>query len=247
MRLFFLLYISVSYLFGVVTVAPMEIGDQKGLHGNSALSFETKRGNTTRDNYKASAKLFYDDAKEYVAWSEISIEYGATNFLEDTNKYYLHSRYIHAITKEAVRSEIFFQTQEDKFRLIQNRTLLGGGARFKIFEIFKDAQGYFGIGGFYEYMTYSNSSPVENNLRLNSYLTYTMKFQEDSTFTYSFLMQPKIDDFSDMIDSHRLSLEIPVYKKLYLNFQVIYEGDTKPVANVEIYDFSQTTSFMYKF
>ncbi|MBN2816140.1 MAG: DUF481 domain-containing protein [Campylobacterales bacterium] len=247
MKLFILMFFVFESLFGIVSVKPMEIGEQKGTHGNVGLSFETKRGNTIRDNYKASAKLSYDHGEDYLSWAEISGEYGATAYNEDTNKLYAHLRYIRAITKESVRGEAFFQIQEDKFRLIQNRTLLGGGGRFKIFELFKDAKGYFGLGGFYEYMAYSDSSPVENNFRVNSYFTYTMKFNTTSNFTYSFLVQPKIDDFSDYVDSHRISLEIMVYKELYLNFQLTYENDTKPVPNVENYDFSQTTAFVYKF
>lgn len=237
----------IESLFGIVSIQPMEIGEKKGFHGNTALSFETKRGNTTKDNYKASAKLSYDEGGNYVAWSEVAAEYGSTNLIEDTNKVYFHSRYIHAVTKKAVRAEAFFQVQEDKFRLINNRTLFGGGTRFKIFEIFKDAKGYFGIGGFYEYLAYSDSSPVENNIRINSYFTYSMNFSKSSNFTYSFLIQPKIDDMHDYVDSHRASLEILIYKQLYLNFQVAYENDTKPVENVKNYDFSQTTAFMYKF
>lgn len=241
------LFLFVASAFGAITVKPMEIGEREGLHGNTALSFDTKRGNTTRDSYKASAKVFYDEGKKYVAWSEVSFEYGATDFNKDTNKLYFHSRYIHAITKEVVRAEAFFQVQEDEFRRINNRTLLGGGSRFKIFEVFKDAQGYFGLGGFYEHISYNGMVPKEDNFRLNAYFNYTMKFENDASLSYSFLLQPKINDFNDYVDLHNLSLEIVIYKELYLNLQLVYEHDAKPVAGVENYDFSQTTSFMYKF
>lgn len=247
MKILILCFLVFESLFAIISVKPMEIGEQKGTHGNIALSFETKRGNTVRDNYKGALKVSYDTAQEYLIWGEVTGDYGATRYVEDTNKVYSHLRYIHKVTPEDIRAEAFVQTEDDSFRLIKNRSLLGTGLRFKIFELFGRGKGYLGIGGFYEYLTYSANYPDEHNARINSYFSYTTKFSKTSNFTYTFLLQPKFSDFDDYTDSHRISLEIAIYKELYLNFQLNYENDTSPLPTVENYDFTQTTAFKYKF
>lgn len=236
-----------QYLLAIVSKAPVEIGDKAGLHANVALSFETKRGNTHKDNYKASIKVSYDDNSSFVTWSELSGEYGEVNEVQDTNKLYLHLRHIHAITKEDIRSELFGQIEEDRFKLIKNRSLAGMGVRFKIFEIFKDARGYLGLGGFYEKVNYTTLDAQETNIRLNSYFAYTTVFGDDSELTYSLYYQPKFDDFKDYAQSHKLQLQVHIYQALFLSFQVEYAFDSQPVAGVEDYDVTQTTSFIYKF
>lgn len=244
--LFILLALTHS-LFALVSITPMEIGEKKGFHGNMALAFETKRGNTTKDNYKASAKISYDNNISYVVWSELSGEYGATNNQEDTNKQFWHLRYIHALTKRDIRTEYFGQIEENKFKLISNRTVGGAGFRFKIFEIFKNGKGYLGVGGLYENINYSTDVAKEDNIRFNSYFVYTTVFGDDAKFTYSIFYQPKVDEMSDYVQSNQLLLELQIYKELYLKFQLAYDYDSKPIRGVQNYDFTQTTSFGFRF
>lgn len=243
----FFTIVTAQCLYALVSIAPMEIGESTGVHGNVALAFETKRGNTDKDNYKGSAKVSYDNNVSYVTWGEISAEYGQSNQVEDTNKQYMHLRYIRATSKKDMRYEVFVQMEEDKFKLIKNRTLTGVGLRFKIFEIFKDGRGYIGLGTFYEDISYVGKDPHESNVRLNAYFAYTAKFGEDSRVTYTIYYQPKIDEVSDNVRAQKLQLELHVYKQLFLNFQVAYDTDSEPPIGVEDYDFTQTTSFVYKF
>lgn len=245
--LIFLALLSTQYLFALISIAPMEIGEKAGFHGNVGLSFETKRGNTDKDNYKASTKISYDNNVSYVAWAEISGEYGEANGVEDTNKVYAHARYISAITDESIRYELFAQTEENRFKLIQNRRLGGIGLRFEIFEIFKGGRGYLGAGTFYEYVNYTSADPEESNVRLNTYFAYTAKLGGDSSITYTLFYQPKVEEFTDSTTAQKLEFQLHIYKQLFLNFQVAYDADTQPAIGVEEYDFTQTTSFVYKF
>lgn len=96
MRHFLLLFLFVESVFGSITVKSMEIGEKKGLHGNTALSFDTKRGNTTRDSYKASVKVTYDEEK--------SISLGVNSLLNTGQltliKTQINSTSIHAISMQ---------------------------------------------------------------------------------------------------------------------------------------------------
>jgi hypothetical protein len=239
--------ITSQCLFALISIAPIEIGENKGFNGKAAASFETKRGNTHKDNYKTALKLAYDNNTSYVTWAEFSGEYGETNDIVDTNKKFLHLRYIHALTEEVLRGELYGQVGEDEFRAITNRSLIGTGIRYKIFEIFKDGKGYFGIGGFYETIKYTTSDPYERNVRFNTYFAYKMKFAKSSKLAYTFYFQPKSDYLSDYITTQDIQLELNIYKQLFLNFQLSYFYDSKPAIDIEDYDLTQVTSFIFKF
>lgn len=242
-----LILITNQYLFAIVSITPVEIAKKAGFHGNFRASLETKRGNTEKDNYKASAKIAYDNNTSYVTWAEVSGEYGESTKIEDTNKLYVHVRHIQALSDEVVRFELLGQIQSDKFKLINDRTLGGAGLRFKAFELFENSKGYIGIGGFYEYINYTSNDPVEKSIRLNNYFTYTADLNKKSSFSYTMYYQPIAIEFKDYIQSHHLDLKLNVFKELYLNFRVAYNRDSKPPVGLENYDFYQETAFIFEF
>ena len=245
-----LLIITTQTLFALTSVAPVEIGDDAGLHGKLGVSLETKRGNTDKDNYKASLRVTYDNNISYVTWAEISGEYGKSNTVEDTNKLYSHIRYIHKVTDEVVRAECFGQIQTDKYKLLQERVVVGVGARFRIFEIFEDGKGYAGVGALYEGIEYIEDdyhNPNESNLRVNSYLAYTVKFNEKSSFSYTFYYQPMYNEINDYASSHDVELKLHVYKELFLKIGIAYDNDSKPPVGVKREDFTQETMLLFNF
>jgi len=244
------LIISTQALFAITSVAPVEIGDDVGLHTKVEVSLETKRGNTDKDNYKASLRVTYDSNASYAMWAEVSGEYGQTSTVEDTNKLYSHVRYIHKITEEVVRAEVFAQLQKDEYKLIQERAVTGAGARFRIFDLFGKGKGYAGIGGLFERIDYiqnTYANPSEENIRLNSYLAYSIDFGEKSSFSYTFYYQPLYNDINDYVGTHDAELKLPIHKNLYLKVALAYNADSKPPLGVKGYDFTQETALMLKF
>lgn len=247
-KLILMTIVATQTLLALVSIQPVEIGVQPGITGKVEAGFETKRGNTDKDNYKASLRVVYDSNKDYVTWAELSGEYGESNKVEDTNKAYIHLRYIHALTKDNLRGELFFQSQENKFKNIKRRRLGGAGVRYKLFSFFEKDNSYLGLGAFYESILYTTAlDEDENTYRLNSYFAYTTPFGDDSTFTYTLYYQPSFDKFNDYIVTNSLELKLHIYKELFLKFNIKYDKDTKPPLGVEDYDFTQTTSFVYNF
>ncbi len=247
-KLFLLLSVILTQqLFALISIVPVEIGVNPGYSGNVAVSLETKRGNTHKDNYKFGAKISYDDNATFVTWGEVSAEYGESSEVKDTNKVYLHLRHVHALASENVRAEGFVQAQDDEFKLIKRRLLAGAGLRYKIFELFGNGKGYAGLGGYYEQIRYTSMDPEEDSLRANFYFAYTRQIGDDSKITYNLYYQPKIDYFNDHITAQKLELQLHVYKKLFLHFQISYDTDSKAPIGVKKYDFTQTTSFVLEF
>ncbi len=247
-KLLLLLLMVTQSLFALVSIVPVEIGSRDGLYGAFSTSLETKRGNTEKDNYKSALKATYDSNSSYVTWAELSGEYGEVSGVENTNKIYFHLRHIHAITEENLRFELFFQAQEDKFKLIKQRRLAGTGLRLKLFEVFEKGSGYIGLGGFYETVKYTTpNDPKEDNIRLNSYFAYTIKLGDDSDLSYSLFYQPRYDKLNDYVTSHKLNTQFHIYKALYLSFTLSWDIDSHPAIGIKDADFYQETAFIVKF
>ncbi|MCF6339553.1 MAG: DUF481 domain-containing protein [Sulfurimonas sp.] len=249
-KLLLITLITTQYLVALVTITPVEIGVKAGISAKAEVGLETKRGNTDKDNYKASARITYDEAINYVVWGEISGEYGKSNNVEDTSKLFSHLRYIHTLAdNQNLIYELFVQIQSDKFRQISSRVLGGGGLRYKIFSSQEIGNGYFGLGGFYENIVYNNSAlnSNEDNTRLNTYLTYAVGFSEKSTFSATIYYQPLSDDFSDYIQSSQLELKLHIFKSLFLKFKTSWDVDSRPPIGIKKSDFTQITSFVFNF
>jgi len=236
-----LLFLS-SSLFGLISITPVDIGDNPGFHTKAEVSLNTSRGSADIDNYSTSVKLTYDNNRTFVMWGEFSYVYGEVNSVENTNNSYLHLRYIQKIEGPWC-GEFFLQRQEDKFKLIKYRGLGGSGIRYKFpFQ----AKSFIGLGGFYENTTYTSNDPDEHNFRVNSYFSYKYN-EENFTLSYIFYYQPKIDDFKDYVETNSFELLLPLKGSLSLKIQATYNIDSKPPIGVNRDDFSQTTSFILDF
>ncbi len=246
---FFLLFVTLCSLsFGVVSIAPVAIGAKAGTSGQVNASFQTQRGNTESDAYSGGAKLQYDDNTSYVTWGELSVNYAEASGVKNSNATYAHLRYIHTFNGiKNINWEVFTQSETNQFTSIQERFVTGGGMRFHIKD---DELGalYLGTGAFHEYIDYSTAvDATENNLRGNFYLAYNKTFSKDSSLSYVGYYQPKLNELYDYLLSNGLELQVFVYEKVYLSFKLSYLVDTKPAVGIKQEDFSQTTSFVYKF
>ncbi|MEK6658448.1 MAG: DUF481 domain-containing protein [Campylobacterota bacterium] len=241
--------LSVQSLFALVSIIPAEIGKEVGFSNIAEASLETTRGNTDTDSYKASYRSTYDNGESFVTWAEASGAYGKANGDENTNKAFAHARYIHAITRESVRAEVFTQYQNDMFMDIKNKVLYGTGARFKILDQDRNARGYLGLGVFHESISYRNPliNPSEENVRLNSYFSYSIDLNNKTSVAYALYFQPKVDNVSDNIQSHEFELKVNIYGDIFLKFNIAYTMDSQPPINIKQYDFTQNTSFVVEF
>jgi len=234
-------------LLALVTIAPVEIGAKPGFSGKAAVTLETKRGNTDKQNYQTSLRVNYDNNSSHVTWAEISTEYGESNDQKDTDKAFAHLRHIRTTGVKDLRAEAFTQIQDDKFKLIKNRTLFGAGLRYKLFSLFGKDKGFVGLGVMNETINYTSQDPHENNQRMNSYIAYSSKFAQRSRVGLSFYYQPKLNEFADHVTSTNFELRLLVIDKLFLQFKVAYDTDSNPPMGVRKYDLTQNTSFLYEF
>jgi hypothetical protein len=247
MKFIFLCLLFYVNAYAIITIKPVNIGENPGTSGIIKGSFETKRGNSDVDNYSAGLRLAYDNNSSYVVWSDFVFSYGKSSGVTNTNKSFTHLRYIHKLYKKSIDWETFLQAEHNEFTMVKHRYLGGGGLR--LYENKRHwGELYLGLGAFYEDISYTTQiDPKEHNLRLNSYLAYTNKFSNESYLSYVFYYQPKVNNYKDYIISNGLELNILIYKQLYLNIVFYYDYDALPAIGVKREDVSHKTSFIYKF
>lgn len=243
----FLLVLLGTPLFALISIVPIEMGEDVGLSGEAGASLSTKRGNSETDSYKASARVVYDSNTTYITWFQISGEYGKASGVKNVQKIYSHLRYIHNLSSLYHVGELFVQSQEDKFKLIQKRRLVGGGYRGHLLRDYFPMKFFVGIGALYENIHYTSVDPSENNARINSYIAFTYPFKDDIRLSFTSYYQPKFDDISDFVTANKFELRFKIIEHLFLNFRISYDYDSQPAADVVKYDFYQDTAFIYKF
>lgn len=248
LRIFFLFLLSIP-LFAIVAIKPREVGENPGMSGEVSGALETKRGNTDKDNYSAAFKLQYDSNTSYLVWGMVRGAYGEASGAKDTNNLFAHLRYIKNLGSKNVAAEAFAQMEEDEFKAISNRSLLGGGLRWKLLGGKSGWGGLFvGLGGYFEYIGYSTQiDPLERNVRGNGYLAYTLPLDEGGVFTTVGYYQPRVTKINDYYVSLAARLEVQIYQQLYIGIRVGYDHDSDPAAGIKRDDVAQTTLFKYKF
>jgi hypothetical protein len=244
-----LLFFSTTSLFALVSIAPVDIGEKPGLSGNVSGSISSKSGNTEKDEYSLGARLQFDEGARYVVWTTLSYDYGKSDGVKNEDKAYAHLRYIHALQGNAWCGELFAQTEQDKFKDINNRSLVGAGVRWRFFDSAEWGKGYFGLGAMYEWISYTAATPNRNeeNGRLNSYVAYTKKFMTASKLSYVGYYQPKLDEGSDYVTTQTLELIVPIYGTLNLSLSANYAYDSRPPVGVKKKDTAYKTALVWEF
>jgi len=246
MRFILLLALVFAFAEAIITVKPTVIGKNPGISGALEGSFQTKRGNTDKDEYSLGLKMQYDNNRTYTAFANIIGSYGEVSGVRNTNKTYAHMRFIHSLYGN-FNYELYLQSETNEFTSVDMRRLGGAGIRYHLAE---DKYGdlFFGIGLYYEDITYTTLvDPNEHNTRINSYIAYTLDISDTTKFAYVGYYQPKVDDMGDFITSNAIELKINIYEKLNLKLRMFYDYDGHPAVGREKTDFTQITSFSYDF
>jgi len=249
--LLFLLLIGTSAsLFALVSIAPVDIGSSNGLSGNISGALSSKSGNTEKDAYALGLRVQYDQGTDYLAWGIFTYDYGTSNGTKDEDKMYAHMRYIHAIDEtKNWTGEFFVQSEQDKFKDINERSLAGVDLRWRFFNSAEGGKGYIAVGGLFEKIDYAHPdiNAHETNSRLNSYLGYTKSFMSSSKLNYLGYYQPKFNDYSNYVTSQTAELIIPIYGTLNLSLSAKYSYDSTPPVGIKKEDTAYITSLLWTF
>jgi len=237
-------------LFAFIDVTPIEIGEHPGTSGSIALSTTLKRGNVDRNDYRLDGDIRYDTNRSDAFWAIGSFDYASSDGDEIENSTLGHLRWLHRL-EAPLYTEVFLQTEQNKFKDLSNRSLAGGGLRWRLFDTTKMGKGYLGMGVFYEIIRYRDTTadPNEENSRLNSYLFYTKPFATGAYLNLYAYYQPKIDEMEDYLIVSACEISFPLYGALRLLVSLRGDYDSRPPigSGVKRYDITQITALQWKF
>jgi len=246
---FIALFIA-THLFAYIDITPIEVRENPGITGSMAFSLSTKRGNVEKNEYTINANIRYDNNTTYAIWFFGGYNYAKAHNTEIEDSKFAHIRYLHVLTA-TLYGEIFAQTEQDKFKDLSNRSLIGADARYRFFSSSKYGKGYISLGAMLETIRYKNPQidPNEDNIRLSTYLFYTKNFESKATFNAFAYYQPCIDKFSDYTIISMAEVQFPIYKNFHIIVSIKANYDSKPpkFSDIKNYDVTQKIALMWKF
>jgi len=245
-----ILYLSIilttlSYSF--ISVEPPVVGEKEGLDGEISLGAKYNSGNSDSVSLGISGKGQYS-AKEWLIYLIGTYSYGESNGNQDTNDGIFHLRYVHTLADTPYDYEIYLQTEFNEFQDIKKRNLAGANIRRKLdlpFDKF-----YVGLGLFYSYMepdVVTAVDPLYKRTKINSYISFLKKINDNFSITYLGYYQPNIEDFSDFRIFQILQLTTSLTDNLGLSFDILHKYNATPYHGIEENDIRSTINLKYKF
>lgn len=249
-RLLFLGLLVSARVWAYVDITPIEIGENPGVSGSLALSLSNQQGNTEKLDAGVDGNLRYDSNTSYALWLLGGYNYTDVPGEEIENKGFVHGRYLQRFLP-ALYGELFFQSETNKLKEIENRTAAGAGVRFRFYDDAFYGRAYLGTGLLHEWLRFSNPKidPDESNMRFFGYLLYSKVFENDTTINAYLVYQPKISEVSDYTLHSILEFQTPLLKNFFLLLRLVSNYDSTPPLNnhVKTYDVSQKVALMWKF
>ncbi|MCG8312300.1 MAG: DUF481 domain-containing protein [Pseudomonadales bacterium] len=196
------------------------------IDGQSGNSDEQDYGIAGRFNHKKGDDLYFLIATK---------DYGKSNDLKDTDKSFIHGRWVHKLDEE-LSSEAFVQYQEDEFTRLLSRYLTGGGVRYRLFNEPKVKSLAIGAGAFYVFETedFDTFENKQDYLRLNSYASYKHQFNDHVGLVATAYFQPRASQFSDYNVLLNTSLISQLTEQLQLKVALKVSHDSKPPKNDDV-------------
>jgi hypothetical protein len=220
-----------------------DTGAEKGLSTDLRLAFSTRSGNvditelglTLRQDYVAEKSTSFLVARGLYGWKD------GDPF---SNEGLLHLRHVREGWR-AVAPEFFTQVNYDKARLLEFRSLGGGGVRVRFLER-ERLQAAWGTAYMIEYerfdLPWDAAHPRSNtHHRWSNYLSLRADIGKKTALAWTTYLQPRFDDFGDMKTLNDGELETDLVGRLSLTVTLRFRYDSRPPDGVEKRDTLFTT------
>jgi len=241
----FVLMLSFS-ASAIVNIDRISVNDQlEPVQGEISLDLSGASGNTDTQSTSLDSRVQWNSqSTQFVVFK---YEFGKSSGIKNTDKTFLHYRYI-SNSKDVTTWESFLQIQDDEFKLLKLRTLVGAGYRFKLITKSKNRQVRLGVGLFYSKEEQEDILKTTDELiRANIYFTYNSKINNNVSFLTTTYFQPDINRSSDYRALEQLSLEFGLSKDLLYFVSVDLSYDNEPFNGLEKEDISYKSGITYRF
>lgn len=219
--------------------------DEPGWSGELAAAIAIAQGNTEYFEFDFSAAAQYATATHRLRGLAAAGRRTASG-VDVSEATLLHLRHNYRLT-HVIHSLVFFQTQSNPFQRIDNRLLLGLGARF---DIVQEETWEASAGAAYmrerENLTDDDSGPTIRQ-RGNFFASVLGKLTDQVRVDAYGFYQPVITDWSDARLSAGSNLDVTLVGELSFvtGFRLAY--NSRPAAGVETTDMWLRTGLRYRF
>lgn len=235
----------------IVNVEQAIIGQpSEGMHASVALLANGASGNTDKSSTKLDVLSLWQHDKN-TEFLQLQYAYGKSRGLVDTDRAFAHLRHRTALSP-VWGVEAFVQVGRDPFARLAQRTLLGGGMRWVMFEEENKSAGYLGFGAFHEHEVLNSqlgtSDPLSVNLwRANTYLVLKRQFNEQVRVYSTTYYQPAVSDTQDYRVLEQASMLVKLAEKLDLKLSLDIAFDSRAPQTVQKRDLLYSTGLEYSF
>jgi len=218
--------------------------DTTGFAGNIGLSLSASRYTQSFVAAEMAGLVQWKTKKSlFLLIGDIDIvNAGGENF---NNSGYGHFRFNHKISP-LVRMELFTQVQYNSVTKITARYLNGAGLRFKLSQ-YETAKIYWGIAAMYEHEELSDPEIIYDDLRLSSYLTFTLAPVETIVFRNTTYIQPLAKDFQDYRLANNTRINFGISKNLSFTTDFSFLYDSNPPVEVPNINYRIKNGLAYRF
>lgn len=243
LTLFFALFVIVNKAQVINIEGKRFLNDTNGFVGRSDLNFNITQNIKQVLNLGINVHVQYKHNKHRVlAISDLAIIKAADQDFQNTG--YQHLRYSYKLHK-LITWESFVQGQYNKVLLLDKRYLAGTGPRFRLLKE-KHLRIYMATMYMYEFQSQANETIIQNNHRLNSYLTFNIDFDKFD-FTSTSFYQPLLSDFSNyrIASDNNIDLSINNHFNFRIGLNLLYDVKQPPGVPPLVYIFRNGISFRF--
>ncbi|MEO1518430.1 MAG: DUF481 domain-containing protein [Bacteroidota bacterium] len=203
--------------------------DTSGLFGFTDLSFNLVSNTRQIISVKGAVRLEWIQNK-YKILSLSNYNLIRVNDERFVNNAFQHLRYTRKLGKH-LAWESFGQLQENEQIRIQLRGLLGTGPRFQLFRK-KKQQIYLGVMYMYEYNEISDTTFIQRDHRLSTYLSLVLQPSSNFSISSTSYVQPEIVEPGDIRLSSTNAFRFKITNQLsfQVTFSITYDSQLSKEA-----------------
>lgn len=236
---------SANSSLAFINIESLRQNSQLGLHGSTGVKASGASGNVDVFRSELTSNTILKNAR-HESIAIFSYTYGEAADARNNHQGSSHLRYAHRVKESDWHGETYVQAEFNEFQDLTLRTLVGAGARYKIYAQ-EGFSLYSGAGAFQEFEDLDGSQDQEA-LRGNIYLSIK-KDTADKRFSSSMILyyQPNTKVMSD----HRLRLivgaEFKLTETLLIQLNYTYFRDTLPPPGIAVEDSTYMTGLTWRY
>jgi putative salt-induced outer membrane protein YdiY len=241
---FFFMILSSSINAQILNIENFRIKtDTVGWSGKIGLNFSLTKNTKSLTNIGSNIHVQYKSKKNlYLILSNYNLLVSDKQDL--INKAVIHLRHNYKINR-ILRSELFFQAQNNSISKIELRTLIGAGLRYKLSKK-ETKKFYLGTTIMYEHeKIVADLEPTSDILRLSSYFSFNLYLDGNLSWIGTTYYQPAIKNFNDYRIATQSSLTYSFTKKLAFKTKFSLNYDAFPVNGIPQTDYNLSSGIVY--